>query len=286
MTPLRQRMLEDLQLAGYAPRTVKHYIDTVRVLAKYYGRSPDLLTEEEIRRFFLHLIEELKLSRGSIKVYLSGIRFFYGTTLKRPLTTLDVVRPRRTKRLPVVLSQDEVRTLLKLVREPSYRMALTIMYACGLRISEAIRLTTGDVDGKRHLLVIRNGRGGRDRFVPLHDHPLELLRSYYRQHAKGSEYLFPPVPKQRRTPHITPHALQRAFKQALQASRIRKKATPHTLRHSLATHLRENGEDIRTIKDLLGHSSIVTTDIYTHMTNKIAVRLHDTLEGIMSGIEP
>jgi integrase/recombinase XerD len=281
MTPLRQRMLEDLQLAGYARRTIQSYLDTVIVLSRYFHRSPDLLTEEEIRAFFVHLINGLKLSRNSITVYLCGIRFFFATTLKRPLNTLDLVRPRRSKRMPIVLSQEEVRSILKLVRVPIYRMALTLIYACGLRISEAVRLETTDIDGKRHLILVREGKGGRDRYVPLHQRPLELLREYYRTYAGRSRFLFPAGDG-----HISSAVLQRAFKNALRESGIKKRATPHSLRHSFATHLLEGGEDIRTIKDVLGHASIVTTDLYTHVTGKIAARLQITLDGIMSDLQP
>jgi integrase/recombinase XerD len=281
MTELRRRMMEDLQLAGYSLRTMESYIDTVRVLAQYYRRSPDLLTDEEVRQFFVHLITERKLSRSSITVYLCGIRFFFGTTLKRPLNILDIVRPRPEKRLPVVLSQEEVRTILKQVKRPIYRMALTIIYACGLRISEGVRLKTSDIDGQRHLLRVRNGKGGKDRNVPLHERPLELLRAYYRRYGKRSEFLFP-----YRNRHIMADSLQRVFKKAVRESAVNKPATVHTLRHSFATHLLESGEDIRTIKDILGHSSIVTTDIYTHMTDKITIRLQGSLDGIMADLQP
>lgn len=281
MTALRRRMMEDLQLAGYSPRTVESYIDTVRVLANYYRRSPDLLTDEDVRRFFVYLIDERKLSRSSITVYLSGIKFFFETTLKRKLKILDLVRPQPSKRLPVVLTPEEVRAILKRVKRPVYRMALTIIYACGLRISEGIRLQTSDIDGKRHLLRVRNGKGGKDRYVPLHEHPLELLREYYRTHGKGSAFLFP-----LKKGHIPADSLQRVFKQALRESSVNKSATVHTLRHSYATHLVENGEDISTIKEILGHSSIVTTNIYTHLTEKITARLHVSLDGMMAGLEP
>ena len=281
MTELRRRMREDLQLAGYSPRTVDSYIDTVRVLAKYYHRSPDLLTDEEVRQFFVHLISERKLSSSSITVYLCGIKFFFETTLKKKLNILDIVRPQRPQRLPVVLSREEVKTILKRVKRPIYRMALTIIYACGLRISEGIQLQTSDIDGKRHLLRVRNGKGGKDRYVPLHERPLELLRAYYRKHRKNSAFLFP-----LKEGHIPADSLQKVFKQALRESRVNKIATVHTLRHSYATHLLENGEDISTIKGLLGHSSIVTTDIYTHVTEKITLRLHNSLDGIMGDLQP
>ncbi|GFO56249.1 integrase [Geomonas sp. Red276] len=281
MTELRKRMMEDLQLAGYSKRTEHSYIETVRVLAKHYRRSPDLLTDEEIRQFFVYLINERKLSRSSITVYLCGIKFFFEKTLKRPMAHLDIVRSRPPKRLPVVLSQDEVRTILKLVRRPICWMALVLIYACGLRISEGVALKTSDIDGKRHLLRVRRGKGGKDRYVPLHDRPLELLRGYYRQYCKGSSYLFP-----WKDGHIPADTVERAFKQALKESGVDKPATVHTLRHSYATHMVENGLDIGTLKGLLGHSSIVTTNMYTHLTERITARLQVSLEGMMAALQP
>jgi site-specific recombinase XerD len=281
MTDLRRRMLEDLQLAGYSPKTIKSYIYTVRDLAKHYHRSPDLLTDEEVRQFFLHLINERKLSKSSITIYLCGIKFFIETTLKMKMNILDIVRPRPTKRLPVVMSQDEVRTILKLVKRPIYRMALTIIYACGLRISEGVRLTISDIDGKRNLLRVRDGKGGKDRYVPLHKSAQKLLRVHYREFGEGSEFLYP-----HKEGHISIDTLQIAFRKALRASGVNKPATVHTLRHSYATYLLENGENLSTIKDILGHSSIVTTDIYTHVTEKTTTRLRISLDGMLNGFLP
>lgn len=280
MTELRRRMKEDLQLAGYSLRTIDSYIKTVSVLARHYNRSPDLLTEEELRQFFIHLINDRKSSGSSVTVYLCGIKFFYETTLKRKWKIFDIVRPARSKRLPVVLSPDEVRTILKQIKNPIYRMALTIIYACGLRISEGVCLTAVDVDGNRSLLKV-HGKGSKDRYVPLPDCPLELLRAYYKVYGTGSGFLFP-----HKDGHIAKDTLQRAFKEAIRQCSINKPATPHTLRHSYATHLLENGEDIRVIKDLLGHSSIVTTDIYTHVTGKLTTRLHVNLNGMMANLQP
>ena len=274
-------MKEDLQLAGYSLRTQKSYVDTVRVLANYYRRSPDLITEDEIRRFFLYMINERKSSASSITVYLCGIKFFYETTLKRTWQIFDLIKPLRTKKLPVVLSPEEVLTILKEINNPIYRMALTIMYACGLRISEGVRLTASDIDGKRHVLRVRNGKGGKDRYVHLADRPLELLRTYYAQYGTGSGFLFPC-----KKSHVNTDSVERAFKEGLRQSSIKKPATPHTLRHSYATHLLENGEDIRIIKDLLGHSSITTTDMYTHVTGTITNRLHVNLNGMMANLQP
>jgi integrase/recombinase XerD len=279
MTELRRRMKEDLQLAGYSPRTQKSYIDTVRVLANYYHRPPDLINEDEIRQFFLHMINERKSSASSITVYLCGIKFFYETTLKRTWQVFDLIKPVRSKKLPVVLTPEEVRTILHKVDHPVYRMALTLIYACGLRISEAIRLTVGDIDGQRQLLRVVNGKGGKDRYVHLADHPLELLRDYCRRQRIRTGFLFPCKNR-----HVAADVLERAFKAALRESGVTKAATPHTLRHSFATHLLEKGEDIRVIKDLLGHSSIKTTVIYTHVTATITNRLQVNLNGIMTGL--
>jgi integrase/recombinase XerD len=280
MTELRRRMREDLQLAGYSPRTVDSYIKTVSVMARHYKRSPDLLTEEEIRAFFVYLINERHSSGSSVTVYLCGIKFFYETTLKRTWEIFDMVRPARSKRLPVVLSPDEVLTILKQIKHPIYRMALTIIYACGLRISEGVCLTEADIDGKRKLLKV-HGKGSKDRYVPLPARCLDLLREYYKTHGTCSGFLFP-----HKDGHVNKDVLQRAFKEGLRQSRIKKTATPHTLRHSYATHLLENGEDIRVIKDLLGHNSIVTTDIYTHVTGKITTRLHVNLNSMMAKLQP
>lgn len=281
MTELRRRMTEDLQLAGYSQNTLDSYIISVQVLAKYYNRSPDLITEGEIRQFFLYLINERKVSCVSVTVYLCGIKFFYEKTLKRKWNISGIVKPARHKKLPVILSQCEVRTILGLIINPIYRMALTLIYACGLRISEVVGLTTADIDGKRNILMVRNGKGGKDRYVHLPDRPLELLRAHYRIHRTDSGYLFP-----FKGGCIKIDNLQRAFKGAVLKSGVNKPATVHSLRHAYACHLLEGGEDIRTIKELLGHSSVSTTDIYTHVTGKITTRLHENLEGMMSDLRP
>lgn len=279
MTELRRRMAEDLALAGYSPKTQRSYLDSVRKLAKHYMRSPDRLSEEEVRQFFLHLINKRKAAKSTVTIYLCGIKFFFEKTLGRLWPVFDLVRPRRSKKLPVVLSREEVRTVLKLVKHPVIRMALTTMYACGLRISEAVRLTVKDIDGDRHQLWVRCGKGGKDRAVPLPDHVLKLLRSHYKNHGNGSTWLFP-----QKQGHIGTDILQVGFKLALHEASINKNATPHTLRHSYATHLLENGEDITTLQKILGHADISTTKIYLHLTNRISERLDKSLNELMSDL--
>lgn len=279
MTELRRRMMEDLALAGYSPKTQKSYLDAVRKLAKHYMRSPDKLSEEEVRRFFLHLINKRKAAKSTVTIYLCGIKFFFEKTLGRVWPVFDLVRPRRSKKLPVVLSREEVRAVLKHLKHPVVRMALTAMYACGLRISEAVRLTVKDIDADRNQLWIRCGKGGKDRGVPLPDHVLKLLRTHYKSFGAGGVWLFP-----HKEGHISTDLLQDAFKLALHQAGINKDATPHTLRHSYATHLLENGEDITTLQKILGHADISTTKIYLHLTSRITERLGKNLNDLMSDL--
>ena len=279
MTELRRRMMEDLALAGYSPKTQRSYLDAVRKLAKHFMRSPDLLSEEEVRQFFLYLINKRKAAKSTVTIYLCGIKFFFEKTLGRLRPVFDLVRPRRSKKLPVVLSREEVRAVLKRIKHPVVRMALTAMYACGLRISEAVRLTVKDIDGDRHQLWVRCGKGGKDRAVPLPDHVLKLLRSHYKNHGNGGTWLFP-----QKQAHIGTDILQDAFKLALHEAGIKKSATPHTLRHSYATHLLENGEDITTLQRILGHADISTTKIYLHLTSRISERLGKNLNELMSDL--
>ena len=279
MTELRRRMMEDLQLAGYSPKTQKSYLDSVRALAKYYMRSPDQLSEQEVRRFFLYLINRRKAAKSTVTIHLCGIKFFYEKTLGRVWPVFDLVRPRRSKKLPVVLSREEVRAVLKLLKHPVVRMALTVMYACGLRITEAARLKAKDIDADRKQLWVRFGKGGKDRAVPLPDHVRGLLRTHYKTYGNGSPWLF-----LQKEGHISTDTLQHAFKMALHEAGIDKEATPHTLRHSYATHLLENGEDITTLQKILGHADISTTRIYLHLTKRISDRLDKSLNELMADL--
>lgn len=280
MTELRRRMMEDLALAGYSPKTQKSYLDAVRKLAKHYMRSPDRLSEEEVRQFFLYLINKRRAAKSTVTIYLCGIKFFFEKTLGRVWPVFDLVRPRRSKKLPVVLSREEVRAVLKRLRHPVVRMALTTMYACGLRIAETARLTVKDIDADRKHLWVRCGKGGKDRAVPLPDHVLKLLRAHCKNFGgAGSPWLFPC-----KEGHISTDTLQHAFKMALHQAGITKNATPHTLRHSYATHLLENGEDITTLQHILGHADISTTKIYLHLTSRITERLGKSLNDLMSDL--
>ena len=279
MTALRRKMMEDLQLAGYADKTQAAYLDAVRNLAKFHMRSPDQLSEEEVRRFFLHLINVRKAAKSTVTIHLAGIKFFYEKTLGRAWPVFDIVRPQPTKKLPAVLSREEVRAILKRVRHPMAKVALTVIYACGLRNFEGVKLRIDDIDTSRKLLWVRRGKGWKDRAVPLADHIGKLLLDHYRSHENRGGWIFPC-----KEGHIATDLLQRVFKRALHETGIKKAATPHTLRHSFATHLLENGEDVTVLQRILGHADIATTRIYLHLTKRISERLDKSLNKLMAGL--
>jgi site-specific recombinase XerD len=283
-------MTEDLQLRGYADPTIKAYLLAVSQLAKFYGIAPDEITEDQLRDYLLHLATVRKIAASSFTQALCGIKFFYEQTLGRPWAVLDIARPKREARLPVVLSHEEVRRVLAAVRTPQYRVCLTLMYACGLRLREGLRLQVPAVDGARKLLHIRGGKGGRDRLVPLPDAALTLLRDFWRTH-RDPVWLFPPTPKARRrmlsgapTAPIHPTTLQRAFTRAVKECGLHKRAHVHTLRHSYATHLLEAGVPVALIQDYLGHSSPSTTAIYTHLTRELRAKALDPINGLMRAL--
>ena len=275
MTSLRQRMTQDLQLRGYSDRTVEAYVRAVAQLAQFYHTSPDQLSEEQIRQYLLHLSTVQQVARGTHTIALCGIKFFYQQTLGQPWTVLEVARPRRTKKLPVVLSRDEVWRILDAVRIDAYRVCLTTIYAGGLRLMEGIRLQVPDIDSDRALFHI-HGKGGKDRYVPLPDATLALLRTHWRTH-RDPLWLFPArdsaasrqAAAVRPATPITRSTLQCAFVRAVKQSGVHKRAHVHTLRHSYATHLLEAGVALPLIQDYLGHTSLRTTAIYTHLTREL-----------------
>ena len=182
MTELRRPMIQDMQLRGFTPGTQRTYLEGVKALARHYGRSPDQLTEEQIRQFFLYLTQTRRLARSTVRVYLYAIKFLFRRTLNRRWPVFELMRVRKSKKLPVVLSPDEVRQLLAQIRRPAARMVAILLYSCGLRVSEAVRLRAEHIDSKRRVVCVRNGKGNKDRYVPLPKRTLELLRDYWREH--------------------------------------------------------------------------------------------------------
>ena len=286
MTPLRQRMTEDMQLAGYSSKTQQAYVGAVRQLFAHFKCNPSQLTEEQLRQYFLYLTNERKVSRPTVTIALCGIKFFFERTLQREWTTLGLVRPRREKKLPVVLSREEVRRILQQVHTPVYRACLKTIYSCGLRLLEGAHLQVPDIDSGRMLLHI-HGKGGKDRYVPLPDRTLELLREYWKMH-RSRPWLFPATTRGLKPGApihpLTDSSLQKAFKRALKSSGISKRAHIHSLRHSYATHLLEMGVNLRIIQENLGHRSARTTQIYTHLTKEARAAVMHPLNELMKDL--
>jgi integrase/recombinase XerD len=288
MTPLRQRMVEDLQLRGLSKKTQDAYVRAVRQLAEHYGKSPDRINEEELRQYFLHLKNAKQVSSSTLNVALNGIKFFYRHTLKRAWPTFDLVRWPREKKLPVVLSVAEVQRILGCLHRPRYRVCLTTIYSCGLRLGEGVRLQVRDIDSDRMMVHVRKGKGAKDRYVPLPEYTLKMLRQHWRTH-RHSVWLFPAptraeVPPSAATGPMSVSGVQRAFKAALQESGVQKPASVHTLRHSYATHLLEAGVSLRIIQAHLGHSSPKTTALYTHLTRKAEDLAAEAINRVMGGL--
>lgn len=288
-TPLRQRMIDDLKLAGYSKRTLEVYVASVRKLSEHYDRSPDLINEEELRRYFLYLKDERKLKRSSITIALCGIKFFYQKTLQQQWSIFDIARPPREAKLPVVLSRDEVTQILAEVRTAVYRVCLVTIYSCGLRLREGTHLQPQDIDGVRKLVHV-HGKGQRDRIVPIPMRTLLLLREHWKSH-RSPDWLFP-APTRRgvkhsvaHNRHVTRSSLQSCLRRAVERSPVRKRASVHTLRHSYATHLLEDGVDLRIIQGYLGHSSPKTTSLYTHLTPEVRMATRDPVDRLMDGLD-
>lgn len=284
MNVLRQKMIEDLQLRGLAERTQKSYVQAVSQLASHYHKSPDQINEEELRQYFLYLKNIKQVSRSTHTLALCGIKFFYEHTLKREWHTLNFARPAKEQKLPVVLSLQEVKQILSCVHSARYRVCLTTIYACGLRLLEGVSLQVKDIDGQRKMLHVRQGKGAKDRYVPLPDSALVMLRQYWASH-RHPLWLFPSIhtflAPEPTSQFMHETGVQKAFRAALLASGVKKDATVHTLRHSYATHLLEAGVHLRVIQGYLGHASPKTTSIYTHLTSVVNAQASTTINEIV-----
>jgi len=284
MSALRQKMSEDMQLRGFAERTQEAYLLAVRQLAKHYHKPPDQINEEELRQYFLFLKNEKHAARNTCTIALCGIKFFFERTLGREWKTFEFLRPPKEKKLPVVLSRAEVGSILARVHRRGYRVCLTTIYACGLRLLEGVRLQVKDIDGGRQLLHISQGKGGKDRYVPLPETCLKMLRQHWRTH-RNPLWMFPSPFEEANQP-MNESGVQRAFRAAVKESGIHKRATVHTLRHSYATHLLEAGVHLRIIQSYLGHASPATTSIYTHLTSLTEAQTRDTLNELVARLWP
>jgi integrase/recombinase XerD len=267
MTPLRQRMSEDMQVRNLAPHTQRSYLQQVSQFARHFGKSPELLGPDDIRAYQLHLTRDKRLAASSILVAVAAIRFLYKVTLKRDWNIDDAIPAcRKPQKLPVVMSQEEVNRFLLAVENPKHRVILTVCYAAGLRVSEAVRLTSEAIDSQRMVIRVAAGKGSKDRYVMLSPKLLDILRAYWRK-TRPQHWLFPgDLPGQ----PITTSAVEVVCRQVREQAAISKPVTPHSLRHAFAVHLLESGADVRTIQLLLGHRSLSTTARYLRLaTSKV-----------------
>jgi len=258
-TPLRQRMLEDMQVRNFARNTQESYLQQVTQFARHFQRSPEGLGPEEIRTYQVYLTTERQLAPGSISIAVAALRFLYKVTLQRDWSVTDLIpAPKKPQTLPIVLSRAEVQQFLESVLLLKHRTILSVCYAAGLRISEAVRLQPAQIDSARMVLRVEQGKGQKDRYVMLSPRLLELLRAWWKA-AKPWPWLFPGRQADR---PITTDAVEEACQKAQCRCGIPKPITPHSLRHAFAVHLLEGGTDVRTIQLLLGHRSLATTARY------------------------
>ena len=259
MSPLRRRMIEDMQIRNLTPNTQRVYVGQVVRFTRYFGKSPDQLGPSEIRAYLLHLSQDRHLAARSIIVTVAALRFFYAVTLKRTWTVEDdIPTGKQARKLPIVLSQGEVAQFLDAVDNLKHRVILTVCYAAGLRISEAVRLTPAAIDSQRMVIRVEQGKGRKDRYVMLSPRLLEMLRDYWKRTHPGA-WLFPGDKPDR---PISPLTLNLTCREVRAQSGISKPVTPHSLRHAFAVHLLEAGTDLRTIQLLLGHRNLSTTAQY------------------------
>jgi integrase/recombinase XerD len=259
MTPLRRRMIEDMQLRHFTPETQRTYLHHITGLARFYQASPEHLNLEDLRQYQVYLAQDCLYSPQSLNQFVSAAKFLYDVTLEAPFDTSGLLRAKVPGRVPTVLSQSEVAVFLNHIERLRDRAALMVAYGAGLRVSEVAALKVSDIDSQRMLLRVEQGKGQRDRYAMLSPRLLEVLRRWWRA-ARPTHWLFPSGPAGR---HLTPATLQEACHMAAKLAGIRKHITVHTLRHSFATHLLENGADLRVIQVMLGHQSIQTTAHYT-----------------------
>ena len=280
VTHLRQMMLDELQRRNYSQNTVRAYIHAVEDFAKYFRRSPECLGPEHIREYQVHLFRDCKLSPGTIEGRAAALRFLFVKTLRRPYLPDHIPFPKRQRRMPTVLSQEEVARLIASSQNLMHRTMLMTLYATGLRRAELCHLKVSDIDSQRMVIHVRQGKGGRDRDVLLTPKLLETLREYWRW-MKPETYLFPGTVKGWRADvPITPKVVWKAMNEAGKRAGISKRVSPHLLRHSFATHMLEAGADLRTIQVLLGHAKISDTALYLHLSRRHLQAVASPLEAI------
>lgn len=276
MSTVREKMLAELQLRGITPRTQTAYLREIANLEKYFKKSPEELGEEEVKEYLVHMLEDRGLSSGTYKYYAAGIKFLYRTTLNRGEVVEKIKYPKAKIKLPVVLDLSEVRTMLSVMENLKHRAVLTITYSAGLRVSETAHLKVTDIDSKRMMVRVRQGKGGKDRYTILSKTTLECLREYWRAY-RPKDWLFE---GQKEDSHICYTSIRNIFVEAKERAGITKPVGPHSLRHAFATHLIEAGTSLHHVQLLLGHKSPKTTTVYLHVSKMNLAQVCSPLDSI------
>jgi len=284
------RMIQALQLNGKGERTQEAYARAVRMLIEFQHQAPDQITADELQAYFLHRRNVSRWSPATLRICYAGIRFFFEKVLQRDWPLLQLLRAQRERRLPAVLSVEEVRRTLGCVRTVHNAVFLTTVYSCGLRLQEGLHLEVSDIDSARMMVHVHRGKGAKDRYVPLPGSTLGLLRKYWRTH-RNPRLLFPAIGRGHQaapgaTTPIATSSVQGAFRQAVRAAGIHKRQVSlHTLRHCYATHLLEAGVNIRTIQRYMGHTDLETTMVYLHLTQKGQEDAYQLIDAVMGGLD-
>jgi integrase/recombinase XerD len=281
MNPLRRRMIEDMTIRNLSPATQRSYLNAVSKFSRHFGRSPNRLGLDEVHAFQVHLVAT-GISWPSLNQIVCALRFFYGVTLGQATIPERIAYAREPQKLPVVLSADEVVRFLEAIPSLKSRTALTTVYAAGLRVSEVVMLKIADIDSGRMVIRVEHGKGGKDRYVMLSPQLLRILRGYWRL-ARPKRWLFPGRDEER---PLEPTTLHAACRSARTAAGLAKEVTAHTLRHSFATHLLENGADIRIIQVLLGHANLQSTARYAQVATKTISKTPSPLDRLRMEIVP
>jgi len=274
MATLREQMLRDLQLRGLSLRTQAAYLQKVRDFARYFKKSPDLVPEEEMKGYLQYLLKEKKVSDSTYRQVYCALKFLYQTTLKRDMVFEKIPSLKNRRKLPIVLDRTEVDALFTATPNLKHKAILMLIYSSGLRLSETANLKIADIDSKRMMIRVQQGKGGNDRYTILSTVVLEILRQYWRRYHPR-EWLFS---GQNKNEPIASRSIQYIFKAARRRAGLAKRASVHTLRHSFATHLLEDGTDIHYIQTLLGHKCIQNTTIYLHLRRKDIARIISPLD--------
>ena len=282
MGELRDQMEMDMRLRRLSPKTITCYLACMKGVAKHFGKSPAELGDEQIRAYLHYLMEERKVSQSVLVQTYSALKFFFEKTLQKQWNAFRIPRCKQRRKLPGVLSREEVESVLSATKNLKHRAILMTIYSAGLRIGEATRLKVSDIDSGRMMIRVNEGKGLKDRYTLLGERNLEMLRRYWKAY-RPLEWLFP---GRNASGPVSTSAIQRVFKVSLEKARIKKKASVHTLRHCFATHLLESGTDLYYIQRLLGHKSAGTTSVYLHITGKDIGKIKSPIDTSVGNREP